>query len=644
LRIRVLLPALLCALALPSTALAHASFVRSVPADGAVLEAAPAVVRVIFDGEVRAVSGIKAIRNGGGSVVAGEPRVANGRVLVVPLRPGLEEGDYTVLWRAVSDDGHTLSGVIAFGVGSGRPPPTPALSVSNRPSAQDVVSRLLFFAGLLTAAGAAFFRLTVGPVPVRLLLGAFLLVFVGVSGMVHDVSISTRFGTVMAAAAVAAGVGALLAALAPLYPRLELLPFLAAFVLLPAPTLAGHALDPGRPRIIVAVDLLHVTAASVWLGGLAALALALGSREDRSRMLRRFSNLALASVLVIATTGVIRAFSELDSVSQLWSTGYGRVLLVKSGLLTVLIAIGWLNRYRLVPRLSFHGLRRSVAAELALFVVLVSAVALLTDLRPGRDRVAAAAPSEATGPPTLPARDAVVQAREDGELAVALAVRRPGVEVIVLGPDGDGVNGLSVEIGGTPARSCGPGCYGAFISLRRSVMVSIDGRVLTFRLPARPRPAKALVARATRAFRALRSVGFVERLASSPRNQVVADFPLETPNRLEYRIRRGAAGIVIGSRRWDRQRGGKWEASDQQPIPQPEPIWAGAVRNAYLLETTPSTYVVSFMKPTGPAWFTVVLDRRTLLPRRLQMTAAAHFMTHRYTSFNAPPRIKPPTG
>jgi copper transport protein len=642
LRIRALLLVVLCALVLPSAARAHASFVRSVPADGAVLEAAPAVVRVVFDGDVRAVSGVKAIRNSGGSVLAGEPRIADDRVLVVPLRPGLEKGDYTVLWRAVSDDGHTLSGVIAFGVGSGRASPTPVLSVSNRPSAQDVVSRLLFFAGLLTAAGAAFFRLTVGPVPPRMLLGAFLLVFVGVSGLVHDVSISTRFGTVMAAAAVVAGVGALLAVLAPLYPRLELLPVLAALALLPAPTLAGHALDPGRPRIMVAVDLLHVTAASVWLGGLAALALALRGREDKGRMLRRFSNLALASVLVLATTGVTRAFSELDSVSQLWSTGYGRVLLVKSGLLTALIAIGWLNRYRLIPRLSFHGLRRSVAAELALFVVLVGAVALLTDLRPGRDRVAAAAPSEATGSPALPAKDAVVQARQDGELAVALAVRRPGAEVIVLGPDGAGVNGLSVEIGGTPARSCGAGCYGAFVSLGRSVPVSVEGRVLVFRMPARPRPAKALVARATRAFRALRSVRFVERLASSPRNRVVADFTLERPNRLEYRIRRGAAGIIIGARRWDRQRGGRWEPSDQQPTPQPEPVWGGLVRNVYLLETTRSTYTVSFMKPSGPAWFTLVLDRRTLLPRRLQMTAAAHFMTHRYTGFNAPRRIRAP--
>jgi copper transport protein len=636
------LPVALCALAFPPAAWGHASFVRSVPESGTVLEAPPAAVRVIFDDEVRVTSGIRAIRNGGGSVLAGEPRVVDGRTLLVPLRANLRDGDYTVLWRAVSDDGHELSGVIAFGVGAGRAPPTPALSADNRPSVQDLVSRLLFFAGLLTAAGAAFFRFAVGPVPTRLLLGAFLLVFVGVSGMAHDVSVSTRFGSVMAAAAAIAGVGALLAALAPVYPRLEVLPFVAALLLLPAPTLAGHALDPGRPRIEVAVDLLHVTAASVWLGGLAALALALRRREERGRMLRRFSTLALVAVVVLATTGIIRAFSELDSVSQLWSTGYGRVLLVKSGLLTILVGIGWLNRYRLVPQLALHGLRRSVAAELSIFVVLVAAVALLTDLRPGRDRVAAAAVPEAMGPPPLPARDAIVQARQDGERAVALAVRPPGAEVIVLGPDSEGVNGLTVEIEGTRARSCGSGCYGAFVPPRRTMKVSVDRRVLTFRVPSAPSPAQALVARATRAFRALRSVEFVERLASSPRDEVVADFTLERPDRLEYRIRGGASGIIIGSSRWDRQRGERWEPSPQQPTPQPEPIWAGLVRNAYLLETTRSTYVVSFMKPIGPVWFTVVLDRRTLLPRRLRMTTAAHFMTHRYTSFNAAPRIKAP--
>jgi hypothetical protein len=112
-----------------------------------------------------------------------------------------------------------------------------------------------------------------------------------------------------------------------------------------------------------------------------------------------------------------------------------------------------------------------------------------------------------------------------------------------------------------------------------------------------------------------------------------------------YEIRGGADGIIIGTRRWDRARGGKWIPSPQDVTPEPEPIWgAGHVTNAYLLETTPTTYVVSFMNPLAPVWFTISLDRRTLLPRRLRMTAAAHFMTHRYTRFNGPRKIKAPGG
>ena len=78
--------------------------------------------------------------------------------------------------------------------------------------------------------------------PVRLLLGAFLLVFVGVSGLLHDIAVSSRFGGAMVAVAIVAGVGALLAAIAPVYPALEPAAFVAALLLLPGPSIAGHAL------------------------------------------------------------------------------------------------------------------------------------------------------------------------------------------------------------------------------------------------------------------------------------------------------------------------------------------------------------------------------------------------------------------
>ena len=624
----------------PASAWAHATLVRATPANEAVLSRPPTAVRLAFDDTIRAGSGIKAVRNGGGSVLAGKARVVGGRTLVVPLEGNLADGDYTVLWRVVSDDGHTIAGVTAFAVGAGRAPPTAALTVANRPGAKDVASRWLLFAGLLTAVGAAFFRFFVGAVPVRLLLGAYLLVFVGVSGLLHNVPVASRFGGAMVGVAIVAAVAALLAALAPVAPALERAAFGVAFVLLPGPSIAGHALDRGRTPIEAVADVIHVAAASIWFGGLVALGLAL-RRGDGLRLLRRFSNIALVSVGVLGATGVIRALAELDTVSQLWTTGYGRALIVKTVLLAGLVAAGWVNRYRLVPQRRVEGLRRSVSAELVLLAGLVVAVAFLTDLRPGRDRAAAAA-SVAAGPPPLPARDMVVQGREAGDYAVALGVRPPGEEVTVLGPQGTGVNGLRVTVNGVALGACGSGCYGGFVPLRRVATVRVAGHTLRFGIPVRPRPAATLVARATRDFRALRSVDYVERLASSPRDKVVSDFTLERPNRLEYEIRGGASGIIIGARRWDRARGGSWVASEQTPTPQPEPIWAGAFTNAFLLETTPTSYVVSFMKPLGPTWFTLRLDRRTLLPRDMRMTTTSHFMTHRYTRFNAPPRIKPP--
>src|SRR5437867_13039819 len=127
-------------------AFAHARLVRSVPADGAVVANPPHAVRVFFDDHVVAAGGDQAVRNGGRSVLGGRAHVAsgNGRELVIPLRPRLPEGDYSVRWRVVSDDGHLIAGVLAFAVGSGRAPPSSTLGAGGtEPSAADVVSRWL---------------------------------------------------------------------------------------------------------------------------------------------------------------------------------------------------------------------------------------------------------------------------------------------------------------------------------------------------------------------------------------------------------------------------------------------------------------------------------------------------------------------
>ena len=77
-------------------------------------------------------------------------------MVTIPLRK-LRDGDYTVRWSVLSDDGHTVDGVFAFAVGAGRAPPSAALSAGGTNLTREVISRWFFFTGLLIAVGVALF-------------------------------------------------------------------------------------------------------------------------------------------------------------------------------------------------------------------------------------------------------------------------------------------------------------------------------------------------------------------------------------------------------------------------------------------------------------------------------------------------------
>ncbi len=665
--VRVSLLALIAAGIVAPTAAAHARLLGVVPPDRAVLTQAPRAVRFVFDDQVRTAPGIAAVRNGGGSVLAGKPRV-EGKELVVPLRAGLPDGDYTVRWRVISDDGHEIGGVMAFAVGSGRAAPTPGLSAgSTGPGAASIIARWLFFLGLLAAAGVAVFHFVIWRVePVEgadpegehragsvLLSGCLSLALLGALFLLwlSHATFETRFGRVVTAAAIAAGIG-LVASLAAVFLRFARpLALLAALLLLPVPTLAGHALDPGQSRLDLVVDVAHVTAAAVWLGGLLSLVVVVplaASGEARRALAHRFSSLALASVGLLVASGIWRAVAELSAFSQLWSTGYGRAILVKAALLAVTLALAVRTRYVLLGG-PFARLRLGVAGESLVLLGVIVAVAFLTDLPPGRVAAAARpAPQPVLPrPPKLPPRNAFVLAKEDGRLAVALAARpagrRTAVEATVVGPDNTGVDGLGVSFAGIEAKACGPGCYEAVIPRAPAVSVTVSERALSFRLPAKAPAAQALVRRATAAFRALRSVTYVERLSSRPGRNVLSRWKLAAPDRLSYRIPGGPAGIIIGSRRWDRTSPlAPWRKAGASPLRIPSPTWGSAVSNAHLVRAGRSVLVVSMLNRSLPAWFTIRFDRRTLRPLSLEMTAAAHFMHQRYTSFNRPLEIRGP--
>jgi copper transport protein len=669
--------ALLAAAAAAPPAWAHARVVSTTPDEGAVLANAPTHVTIRFDDTVRVLGGTTVVANSGKRpVTAGKPS-ASGRVVTIHLRK-LHDGDYTVRWSVLSDDGHTVDGVFAFAVGAGRAPPSAALSAGSTNLTRNVISRWFFFAGLLVAVGVALFVPLAWRPALRaagadqderalwpLAFAGFFLAFLGASTLIphHDPG-TTRFGVAYEVGGIVAVVGATLSAIAFVDRRLGRGAFVCALALLPIPSVAGHALDRGQwPRPLnVAADILHVGAAAVWIGGLLALAIGLPraarklTAEQRARftaaLVPRLSAIALVSVAVIAVTGLIRALSELSAVSQLWSSGYGRALVVKTGLLVLLVSLGWINRSRLVPRLRLEALRRNVAVELVLLAGLVIAVAFLTDLAPGRQLARAVASPQAPQPIADPPPGATVLAGESGDRAVGLAIMPGGrLEATVLGPDDNGVDGLSVAFraGGRTfgATACGPGCYRADgrIDARRVTVVLGSGAV-AFVIPGRTQPASPLVAEARRAFAGLRSLVIHERLASSRRDKLTTTFRIVAPDRLTYVTSAGARAVVIGGRRWDAQGKGPLVRSAQTPLQLPGAEWGPRWLNARALGWANvggrRTRLVSFFDPRLPGWFELAVDPSTHRPLELKMTTAAHFMHHRYTNFNQPMKIVAP--
>ena len=159
-------------------------------------------------------------------------------------------------------------------------------------------------------------------------------------------------------------------------------------------SLTGHAADFGDLSLSVLVDWLHALAALTWTGGLFALVLTMGRARDAwpSELVgvaaRRFSRLAGYCVLVVLVSGLYNAWVQVPSFAALWTTTYGGALAVKIVLALAIVAIGAVNRYRVLPRLGAQGggvqLSRLVAREALIAIVVFGCTAVLAESTPKR--------------------------------------------------------------------------------------------------------------------------------------------------------------------------------------------------------------------------------------------------------------------
>jgi copper resistance protein D len=172
---------------------------------------------------------------------------------------------------------------------------------------------------------------------------------------------------------------------------------------------SGHAVvgEGGGLLVQLSADALHLLASAVWLGGLASFAFFL-FRIKRIRepwaaaagkeATRRFSRLGAASVAILIFTGLFNSWNLVGSIPPLVGTVYGKLLLLKLGLLTPLIALAAVNLAVLKPRIFstsvedllekskivFVRLRRNVLAEAAFGACILAVVGALSVTPPAR--------------------------------------------------------------------------------------------------------------------------------------------------------------------------------------------------------------------------------------------------------------------
>jgi putative copper resistance protein D len=144
-------------------------------------------------------------------------------------------------------------------------------------------------------------------------------------------------------------------------------------------SLVGHLSESPLGGVAVAV---HALAAALWCGTLAALVLTVTHRGQWARVLPRFSQVSFGCVVVLLVFGAVGAAVTLNSPTDLYDTGYGRVLTAKLVVTVGLVALAARNRAGWLPAARSHratvGVSRSRSRiELAIMAIALTLAAAL---------------------------------------------------------------------------------------------------------------------------------------------------------------------------------------------------------------------------------------------------------------------------
>ena len=415
------------------TASAHAELLSSDPPAGAQLVVAPDAVTLRFSESVTFVADSIRVIDAGGATIAGvgSPIHPDGGATASATLPPLADGGYVVAWSFVSADGHPASGAFTFVIGSGLAPDASIVAGASLGGGNDSagvvlkVLRGLGYIGLMLSIGLWAFVLLVdrhagadrilralvasGGALVAASSLARVPAQASYTGLGWRTIVEQDLGTAWIALAL---LGTVLA-LAPLdWERVA--PSAQGVVLAALAGDAGVAVAYGGHGAVGRVHWLgliatvvHVVAASVWVGGLVGLARrwSIGPADSRWVVAARFSTVAMAASVVVVVSGTVQSVRQLDTWSEATGTDFGKTLIVKIALVVALLAMAVTSRRSVSSQ--HRRLGRTVGTELAVTLLILGVTGFLAGASPVEaesteiERVATTAPGTSPGDLTV---------------------------------------------------------------------------------------------------------------------------------------------------------------------------------------------------------------------------------------------------
>lgn len=402
----------------PSVASAHAILDSSTPTASSVLESSPTEIRLdfnetiensllsirLFDAEQRSVS------------IGTAERSSTDTSVALASVPKLSDGVYVVVWRAVSADGHPVSGAFPFEVGNLSTVDAgelltrvlQGLDTESPLGGPLALARFLAYLAVIVLIGFVLFTwgsMTFITARVRAVLRQAVIVFAVGSlgillmqgpyaagrgwGAITDGSLladvlPTRLGIASLVRLVLAMAWGVLVVLLERNSQRWWKAMAVVSTVATAVTFAvsGHASAASLPGVFATVAGIHLVAVSVWVGSFFA-AVAVRTEDGVARL----SKLATVAMPIAVITGVIEAAHIAGGVSQIFNSQYGTYLLLKVSVIVVCLGIGYGLRRRMKSG------RPTVTQSLFVEAVLLVTVIAITSMMVGTSPTATASSS-----------------------------------------------------------------------------------------------------------------------------------------------------------------------------------------------------------------------------------------------------------